>query len=106
MDVIDQLRGVRHDHFLRMAVEDVQRDAGDQRIAKSRVVSPKVTGMDARVCFVPRAPFVDNKLDHMLLVDLAHDLPVIANQLLHATGARQQPVPFRIAELGRLALSD
>jgi hypothetical protein len=93
VDVVNQLCIVCHRHFIGVAVEYVERDTGDKRIAKPRVVPKQVTGSDARVGIVPCAPLVHHQFDVMLGVNLADDLPVIVNQLLHTRGIVKQLIP-------------
>ena len=79
VNVIDQLSGVCHGDLIGVAIENVEGNAGNQRIAESRPVGEQIARVNGWIRIVPGAPFVDHELHAMLSVDLAHDLPVISD---------------------------
>ena len=99
VDVVDQLSCIRHPDFLGVSVENIQCDARNKRVAKSRPVRPKVTGTDAGIGLMPCSPLVNHKLEFVIGIDFSHDLPVILDQLLHVTCVGQQRVPLLFVEL-------
>src|SRR5947199_10028993 len=74
--VVDQLSCICHPDFLSIVIENVQRNAGNECIAEGRKIGPKVAGIDAGIGFIPCSPFIDDKLELVLRVDLSHQLPV------------------------------
>lgn len=55
-----------------MAVEDVQRQPGEQRVAHRRLLPEQVAGMNLCALTVPGAPLVDDELHLMAAIQLAH----------------------------------
>src|SRR5690348_17420179 len=93
MDVIDKLRCVCHRDLVRVPVEDIECYARNECVAKCREVSEEITGVDTWISFVPSTPLIDDELDTVFRIDLAHDLPVIPDEFLHAISFRQEFVP-------------
>ena len=83
MQAIDELRRVRHGHFVRMPLEGVQREAGKKRIPEREHLRKTVPRADLRPRAVPGTPFVDNQLDVVVWVRFRHDRPVIAKDRVH-----------------------
>ena len=52
---------------------------------------------------VPGAPLAHDELDPVALVELAHDLPMVADELLHAVRPLQKGLPVPVIELDGVA---
>ena len=104
VDVIDELRCVRHRHFVGVAVEDIECDARNESVAKRGEVCEKVTGIDAWISFVPSTPLVDDELYTVFRIDLPHDLPMIPDEFLHAISFGEELVPAVRGEMNRVVL--
>ena len=106
VDAVDRLRHVGHSHLVRMLLEDVQRDAGQQRVAHGGLLRQVVLRAELRALAVPRTPLVHHQLHLRLarLLRVAHGRVVVSHHPLHDAGARQQIVELVRAELQRIAL--
>lgn len=101
MQIVDELGRVRHGDLIRVPIENVECDAGNERIAQRRKIYEQVAGIDAGIRFVPRAPLVDYQLDLPLLIDFAHNLPMVAHEFFHAIGFGEKFIPIVDSEIDR-----
>src|ERR1035441_260479 len=58
-----------------------------------------------RTLVMPSAPFVHNKFDTMVLVDLTHGGPMVFNEVFHAAGFFEQLVPVIDRKIDSLSFS-
>ena len=76
---VDQLGDVGHRHLVCMAIEDVERQPGQHRVAHGRGLAELMRRVGFAARPVPRAPFVYDQLDAMRLVNLAHRRPMVVD---------------------------
>ena len=94
VDAIDGLRDGGHGDLVRVALEDVQRDAGQQGVAHGGLLRQVVLGAERGALAVPCAPLVHHQLDVVLagLRGFSDCGPVVGDDALHDAGAGQQVV--------------
>ena len=104
VDAVDGLRDGGDGDLVRVALEDVQRDAGQQRVAHGGLLRQVVSVAERCALAVPRAPLVHHQLDGVLagLRGLRDGGPVAGDDALHETGAGQQVVVVVRVELERV----
>ena len=100
---VDRLREVRHDDAPGVAVENVQRQRRDHRVAHG-VLLIEEAGVRAGLDVVPAAPFVDDQADAVLGVVAVHNGQMAADEVVHVCGlAHRFGIQIR-AEIRRAAL--
>ncbi len=99
MQVVDELRHVRHVDLLRVAVERVKRQCGDQCVAQRAHLLEEMTLVDLGSLGMPASPFVDHEFDAVLGVDFAESRPLVLDQRLHLIGLVKLFVPLVLIEL-------
>src|SRR5215469_6865006 len=101
MNAVDGLRDVRHCNLVGVALEDVERDAGQQSIAHGGLLREVVLRRKFRALAVPRSPLVDDEL--YTVIGISHGAPVVRNDSFHEASAREEVVKFAITELERIS---
>ncbi len=87
MKAVHELRDVRHRDLVGVAVEGVERESCQHRVANGGLLPEEVGGVHVGGHLVPRAPLVHHQLDPLLAVALAHHLPVAGDERLHQVAA-------------------
>ena len=76
VETVDELRAIGHGDFFRMTIEDVEGHAAEDGVAERWRLFENVAGRGFAAGAIPGAPLVDDELDVMTGVKLAHDLPM------------------------------
>ena len=98
LEHIDGLCDVAHAHAFTVAVEYVQIQGSDQRVAQT-VLLVEEARIRARLNMMPGAPFVDDQGDALLGVVPIHDGPVIHQKLIHDQRPLELGEPVAFLEL-------
>src|SRR4051812_33656896 len=83
VQAVDELSAIGHHDFVRVTIECVQTQACKQRIAQGRSLAQKVCRMILRAGPVPCSPLINDQPDAMLLINLAHRVPMTTDERLH-----------------------
>ena len=101
---VHDLGDVGHLDPLRVFVEEVEVEGGDDRVAH-RALLEEVARVGAGFDVKPGAPFVDEQADAALRVVAVHDLDVALQDGLEAEGLGEDVVVLGVGEVGRGALA-
>src|SRR5215471_12679488 len=89
IEAIHELGTICHCHLFRMPVEGIERHAAEDGVAQRGHLLQDVAGRCFRTGLVPRSPLIHNQLDVTSTIELAHNLPMTADQILHAISLLQ-----------------
>ncbi len=79
--------------------------AAENRVAESRHLLENVARTRLAAGSVPGAPLVHHQFDVMLVVNLAHDLPVPGNETLHAVAFAEKFIPLHRLKIDCVAFA-
>ena len=105
VEIVDELGDVGHDDLVGVAVERVEGQGRDERVAHGRHLAEEIGRVDLRPSLVPGAPLVDGQLDPVSGIDLGHGRPMLGDEGSHDVGFPEQVVPVVKGEVDGLALA-
>src|ERR1017187_4022732 len=88
-----------------MAIEGVQGHSTKDSIAQGGHLLQLIASSRLATRAIPRSPFVDNQLDPVLRIFLAHNLPVAVDKPLHAVSFAHEFVPVHGLKIDGVALA-
>jgi len=100
---VDHLRDIRHAHPVRVGMENIEVQGGDERIAQA-VLLEQEARVGARLHVVPGAPFIDVQARLFRGIVLVDGGEIVLDQAIDAQGAAQggNPLVFAKARGGAL----
>src|SRR5215475_13965008 len=102
VDAIDGLSHISHGDLVRVAVEDVEGQAGMNGVAEGNRLAQDVGWSDLRAGGVPHAPLIDDELGAMRRIKLPQLVPVVFDHFLQAHTAQEHFIPLRSFEVSGL----